>query len=77
MCAMQITVQSTRSRRKKGCVIPTWECLLPMTFRHARDINERTSYYRLDEGRVNPTRVYLVPRPFLSHSLCRFLRVGC
>ena len=22
-----VTVQSTRSRRKKGCVIPTWECL--------------------------------------------------
>ena len=27
LLASLISVQSTRSRRKKGCVIPTWECL--------------------------------------------------
>ena len=26
-CVCRMPEESTRSRRKKGCVIPTWECL--------------------------------------------------
>ena len=39
-----MTGQSTRLRRKKGCVIPTWECFnntsSDLSDMHVHDINE-------------------------------------